>query len=106
MAIRARNSEISKSLMTHLRIQFSLTELAGVMLITLERLIRFDADSVSWAVEYVVPAEVMQEIRGMASVAIYRQFIRKGFTPGIDLSVNDKGKILVKGQERAIGSQC
>jgi len=104
MAIRARNTEICQDLMTYIRIQSSSTELAGVMLITLERLISFDPELVSWAVADLVPADVMQEIRDLASVALYRQFIQRGFTPGVDLSVDARGKILVKREGKAIGS--
>ncbi|MEB3337217.1 MAG: hypothetical protein VKJ46_07145 [Leptolyngbyaceae bacterium] len=100
MAMISRNSEIGKDLITFFRKQLTLQELAGLMLISLERLLRFDAEALLWAIDTVVPSEVLTEIRKMTSVALYQRLIHKGFMPGKDLSVDLDGTLLLTQQAR------
>ncbi len=91
-----RNPQIGQSLIAHLRHQLTLDEVAGLLLVSLERLLWFDAEAVIWAVENIIPADVMRQIHNITSVKIYKQLIRKGYVPGKDMSVNANGKLLLK----------
>lgn len=95
-AMMIRNPLIGEALIAHLRSLLTLEELAGVLLISMERVLWFDAEAVLWATEYLIPADVMQQIRQMTSVKVYKQLIRKGYRPGKDMSVDANGKLLVK----------
>lgn len=99
-AMMTRNSEIGKDLIVHLRTQFTLEAVAGLMLVSIERLLWFDCDSVFWTVEHLIPADVMQEIKRITTVTFYKQLINKGFIPGQDFSVDAGGKLLVNNQAR------
>ncbi len=94
-ALMTRNSHIGKDLIDHLRTQLSTEAVAGLLLISIERLIWSDTDSVFWAIEHVIPADVMQEIRRITSMAVYKRLISKGFMPGRDFSVDADGKLLL-----------
>ena len=94
-AIMARDLRIGQDLIAHLRTQLSLEDVAGVMVISLERLIWFDADAFFWCVEHFIPSDVMQAIRNITSVTLYKRLIYKGFVPGQDFSVNSQGKLLL-----------
>lgn len=99
-AMMIRNPLIGEALIAHLRNQLTLDELAGVLLVSMERLLWFDAEAVLWATEFLIPADVMQQIRHMTSVKVYKQLIRKGYVPGKDMSVDAHGKLLVKTMTR------
>lgn len=94
-AMMTRNSQIGEDIIAHLRTQLTLQEVAGVMIVSIERLIWFDIDSVFWSIENIIPADIMQEIQKITSVAIYKQLIGKGFMPGKDFSVDAFGKLLM-----------
>lgn len=91
-----RNRMIGSALITHLRGQMTLTEVAGVLLISIERLLWFDTDAVLWSMEHLIPADLVQEIQKIMSVTIYKKLITKGYIPGKDMSVDANGKLLVK----------
>ncbi len=94
-AMMTRNSQIGKDLIANLRSQMTLEEIGGMMLVSIERLIWFDSDSVLWTIENLIPADVMQEIRTITSVAVGKRLIGKGFMPGKDFSVDAAGKLLL-----------
>ncbi len=94
-AMMTRNSQIGKDLISNLRSQMTLEEIAGMMLMSIERLIWFDTDSVFWTIENLIPGDVMQEIRTITSVAVGKRLICKGFMPGKDFSVDAAGKLLL-----------
>lgn len=106
LAMMTRNPAIGRDLMANLRIHLSLQEVAGVVLVSLERLLWFDTNSVLWAIDHLIPPEVIQEIRKMTSVAIYRRLIRDGFEPGRDLSVDGNGRLLVNEKAKTTLSSC
>lgn len=99
-AMMTRSPEIGKDLISYLRTQMTLESVAGVMLVSIERVIWFDTDSVVWSIKHLIPADVMQEIKKIMTVTIYKQLINKGFLPGKDLSVDADGKLLVSHQVR------
>jgi len=99
-AMMTRNSQIGKDLIVHLRTQFPLEALAGLMLVSLERLLWFDTDCVFWTVEHLIPVDVMQEIKRITTVTFYKQLIAKGFTPGQEFSVDASGRLLLNNAAR------
>lgn len=96
VAMMTRNSAIGTSLIAHLRTQLPIEEVAGVLLVSIQRVIWFDTDSVVWTMKYLIPADVMQEIHKMTSFAVYKYLVGKGFVPGKDLSVDAQGNLLLK----------
>ncbi|MBW4575320.1 MAG: hypothetical protein KME08_08550 [Aphanothece sp. CMT-3BRIN-NPC111] len=94
-AMMTRNTQIGDALIAHLRTQFTHEEVAGLVLVSLERLIWFDSELFLWTIQNFIPADVVQEIRRITSVAIYKQLIGKKFMPGKDFSVDADGKLLL-----------
>lgn len=94
-AIMTRNCEIGIDLLVHLRNQMTLEEVAGVILISIERLLWFDNEAVFWSIKNLIPGDVMQEIHKMTSLSIYKQLINRGFVPGKHFSVDAYGKLLL-----------
>lgn len=102
-AMMTRNPEIGKDLIGYLRTQLTVEAVAGVMLVSIERVVWFDTDSVFWTIQNLIPADVMQEIQKIISVSIFQRLIAKGFMPGKDFSVDANGKLLLNEQaQRAI----
>ncbi|GAB4178050.1 MAG: hypothetical protein Fur006_10210 [Coleofasciculaceae cyanobacterium] len=101
-AMMTRNRQIGVDLIAHLRSQMTLEELAGMMLVSIERLLRFDTESVMWTIENLIPKDILQEIQKITSVAIYKHLIGKGYVPGKDMSVDANGKLLVKAKTRTV----
>lgn len=99
-AIMTRNWQIGYDLLCYLRSHLSLEEVAGVMIISLERVIWFDAESVVWSIKNLIPEDVMAEIRQITSVTFYKRLINRGFVPGIDFSIDANGKLLVNDQAK------
>ena len=95
-AMMTRNRHIATDLIADLRNQLPLDSLAGVLLVSIERVIWFDADAVIWAIENIIPVEIMHEIRRMTSFTLYRQLVTKGYVPGKDVSVNAHGIVMFK----------
>lgn len=95
-AMMTRNTQIGRDLIAYLRSQMTLEAVAGVLVVSIERVIWFDAESIIWTIENVIPADIMQEIHRITSVSIYKQLITKGYVPGKDMSVDANGKILLK----------
>lgn len=91
-----RNTQIGSALIADLRTQLTLEYVAAVLVVSIERTIWFDPDSIIWAVENLIPADIMQEIRSMTSFTIYKQLVHKGYVPGKNLSVDARGNVLLK----------
>lgn len=95
-----RNSEIGKDLICHFRTQFTTEAIACLMIVTIERLIWFDTDSVFWTLKHLIPADIMQEIRSFTTVCFCKQLIGKGFVPGKDFSIDANSNLLLNAQAR------
>ncbi len=94
-AMMTRNREIGKDLIAYLRMQLPTSEVAGLVIISIERLIWFDPDAIHWAVEHMIPSDIMQEVRQITTFTIYKHLTSKGFVPGKDISVDGEGKLLI-----------
>lgn len=94
MGIMTHNREIALDIIADLKTKMSIEELAGLLLISLERLIWFDGELFFWTVENIIPADIKQEIRKIMSVNTYKRLIAKGLVPGKDFSVDADGKLL------------
>lgn len=99
-SMMTRNTQIGKDLTGYLRTNFTLEEVAGLMLICIERVIWFDIDSVLWTLEYLIPNDVMQEMKKITIFAFYQRLISKKFIPGEDFSVDANGKLLLNNNAR------
>lgn len=94
-AIATCHRAIGQDTIADLRNRMSLDDAVGVILVSLERLLWFDPDLVCWAIEHLIPSDMMQEIQSMTQIAIYQRLIRKGLMPGIDFSIDDRGQLLL-----------
>ncbi len=101
-AMMTRNSEIGKDIISYLKKNASIEELAGLMLISIERVIWFDTDSVFWTLEYLSPGDVMQEMKKITTFALYQQLIYKKLVPGEDFSVDANGKLLLNNNAKTV----
>ena len=72
-AMMVRNIQLGQDLVANLRAQLPLEGVAGVMLVSLERIIWFDVDSFEWIIENIIPPDVLQEIQRIASITLYKQ---------------------------------
>ncbi len=99
-AMMTRNTQIGAALIAHLRTQMTLDCVAGVLIVSIERVIWFDRESVSWTIENLIPADIMQEMQRITSLTLYKHLVTKGYEPGKDLSVDANGKLLVKYKAR------
>lgn len=99
-AMMTRNSEIGKDLIVYLRTQFTLEAVAGLVLVSIERLLWFDTDSIFWTVEHLIPTDVLQEIKKIATGTFYKQLIDKGFIPGHDFSIDASGNLLTNNKAK------
>nr|WP_199298796.1 hypothetical protein [Leptolyngbya sp. FACHB-17] len=99
-AFATRNTEIGKAVIANLRSRLTLREVAGMVIVSLERLVWTDQLAFCWAVENVIPGYVMREIRRITSVTIYRRLITQGYQPGQDFSMDGKGQVLLNKQAK------
>lgn len=99
-AMMTRNSEIGKDLISYFRTQFTTEAIACLMIVTIERLIWFDTESVLWTIEHLIPADVMQEIKSFTTVFFSKQLISRGFVPGKDFSIDANSNLLLNAQAR------
>lgn len=96
LAIRTRNPQIGKDILVALSTIHSLEEVAGLIIVTVERLLFWsDSEAIVWAVRNLIPPELMLEIQRITSVAVYQRLIGKGLIPGQDFSVDGHGKLLL-----------
>ncbi len=100
-AMTTRNLEIGRDLVADLATRLTPEGLAGVMLISLERLLRFDAVAFLWTVEHLIPETTAQEIRKLTALTVCQRLIGKGFRPGQDFSTDLNGQLLLNRKARA-----
>ncbi|MFB2876105.1 hypothetical protein [Floridanema aerugineum] len=93
-ALMTRHREIISDLIVSLKAQLSLEEVAGIVLVSLERLLWFDIDLFFWCLENLIPKEIKNEIKRIIAVTNYKQLIAKGLIPGQDFSMDGDGKLL------------
>ncbi len=93
-AFATRNVTIGKEVIASLRNRLTLRDVAGMVIVSLERLVWQDPLAFCWAVENTVPGYVMREIRRITSITVYKRLIDRGLDPGQDFSVDAKGNIL------------
>jgi hypothetical protein len=96
MAMMTRNRQIVADIIADLRTQVTPAEVAGIILIGLERLLWFETDLVVWIIENLIPIDIRLEIKNMISVNTYKWLIGKGLVPGKDFSLDANGKLLQK----------
>jgi len=99
-AFATRNTEIGKAVIANLRSRLTLRDVAGMVIVSLERLVWTDQLAFCWAIEHVIPGYVMREIRRITSVTIYRRLITQGYEPGHDFSMDGKGQVLLNQQAK------
>ena len=100
-AIASRNFLIGQDVLRGVHDRFSAEEAAGITLVSLERLVWIDAAAFVWAVETLLPPEVMQEIRRITSASVGKRLVNQGFQPGRDFSVDSVGRLLLTDRARA-----
>lgn len=94
-AMMTRNSLIGKDLIAALRERMSVESVAAVTIVSIERLIWYDCDSVMWSLNYLIPADVMEEIRRITSLVACKRLMGKGFLLGKDFSIDGGGRLLL-----------
>lgn len=99
-AIASRSCQIGQDVLNGLRDRFSAEEVAGITLVSLERLIWIDAVAFVWAVETLLPLDLMQEIRRLTSASVGKRLVNLGFQPGEDFSVDSRGQLLLNDRAR------
>ena len=95
-----RDTRIGNALIEDLRSRLPLEDVAGVLLVSLERLIWLDANAFVWAVDQLIPADVTREIRQLTSLTVGKRLISKGFVPGKDFSADSTGKLLLNAKAK------
>jgi len=100
-AMMTRHRQIVFDLIASLKAQLTLEEVAGVVLVSMERLLCFDRDLFFWCAENLVPTEIRSEIKRIIAVNNYKQLIAKGLIPGQDFSMDGDGKLLQNPCRRA-----
>ncbi|MBN8559503.1 MULTISPECIES: hypothetical protein [Leptolyngbya] len=100
-AFATRNTEIGKAVIANLRSRLTLRDVAGMVIVSLERLVWIDPLAFCWAIENVIPGYVMREIRRITSVTLYRRLITQGYEPGHDFSMDGKGQVLLNAQAKS-----
>lgn len=94
-ALATRNADIGKAIIVGLRCQLTLRDVAGIVIVSLERLVWADPLAFCWAVEQIIPGYVMREIRRITTLTLYKQLIDQGLEPGEDFSMDAKGSVLL-----------
>lgn len=100
-AFASRNAEIGKAVIANLRSQLTLRDVAGIVIVSLERLVWTDPLAFCWAVEETIPGYVMREIRRIMSVTLYKRLIACGLEPGEDFSMDGKGTLLTSDRAKS-----
>lgn len=93
-AFATRNITIGKEVIANLRSRMTLRDVAGMVIVSLERLVWQDQLAFCWAIENTVPGYVMREIRRITSLTVYKRLIERGLDPGQDFSMDANGNIL------------
>ncbi len=100
-AFATRNAEIGKAVIASLRSRLTLRDVAGIVIVSLEQLVRTDPLAFCWTIEQTIPGYVMREIRRVTSMSVYKRLIQEGFEPGYDFSMDAKGSILLNQDAKA-----
>ncbi|PSB31739.1 hypothetical protein [Stenomitos frigidus] len=87
-ALATCNAQIGGEIIASLCDRFSLEEAAGIILVSLEQLLRLNAEAFVWSVEQLLPADILKAIRNVTRVAVSRQSIERGFALGEEFSVD------------------
>lgn len=95
IAMMSRNSLIGKDLIASLRGRLSVDSVAALMIVSMERLIWCDGESVLWSLSYLIPADVMEEIRRITALIVCQRLMGKGFVLGKDFSIDAGGMLLL-----------
>lgn len=96
MAIVARNAIVANDLIAFLYYELTAEEVAGLVLISLERLLWSESESCAWALKYLLPDELKDDIKRLISFTTYKQLIAKGLIPGQDFSITADGGLIRK----------
>jgi hypothetical protein len=64
-----RNPEIGNDIINDLRTKLTSEELAGLLLIGIERIVWFDVDAVFWTIERLIPDEIVKEMRKITVIS-------------------------------------
>ena len=94
-SMMTRNAEIGNDLISDLRTKLPVDEVAGLILVSIQRVVYFDIDSVSWTIKHLIPIDVKLEMKKIITFTLYQQLISKKFIPWQDFSVDAYGKLLV-----------
>ena len=94
LAILTRTRQVATDIIVNLQTQMQLEEVAGVVLLSLERLLWVEPDLVVWTIENIIPIDIRQEIKRTIALTTYQQLIHKGLVPGKDFSLDATGKLL------------
>jgi hypothetical protein len=94
MAMMTRNRLVAGDVISDLRTQMTPKEVAGIIIISLERLMWFDSNLLFWTIENLIPLDLRQEIKSIISISTFRHLIGKGLVPGKDFSIDANGKVL------------
>ena len=94
-SMMTRNTKIGKDIIGYMRKYLTVEDLAGLMLISIERIIWFDTDSVFWTLEYLIPIDVLEEMKKITTFALYQRLIYQKLVPGQDFSIDANGRLLL-----------
>ena len=94
-AMMARNTAIGDALIAYLRTQLTEEEVAGLVLVSLERLLWLDGDLFLWTLQNFLPQSILNQMRRITTVTLCKQLIGKKFLLGEDFSVNANGQLLL-----------
>ena len=107
LAMRSRSCFLGQELIRHLRSELTLEELAGVMILCMERLLYWaDTESVCWSLKHLIPPDVNQEIKRITAVSVFKRLIGQGLIPGQDFSMDTQGQILFGDRARSLLLDC
>jgi len=94
-AMMARNTAIGDALIAYLRTQLTEEEVAGLVLVSLERLLWLDGDLFLWTLQNFLPQSILNQMRKITTVTLCKQLIGKNFLLGQYFSVNANGQLLL-----------
>jgi hypothetical protein len=100
-----RNTKIGKDIISYMRKYLTVEDLAGLMLISIERIIWFDTDSVFWTLEYLIPVDILEEMKKITTFALYQRLIYQKLVPGQDFSIDANGRLLL-GNNAKTAAMC
>ncbi|NJP10294.1 MAG: hypothetical protein HC866_13145 [Leptolyngbyaceae cyanobacterium RU_5_1] len=102
MAIVGQNLGIGRDLISSLQDRYTPEDVAGILLLSLERIVWLDANAFVWAVEKLMSEDMLRGIRQITSATIGKRLVDKGLAPGQDFSVDSAGKLLLNAKAMAV----